>query len=419
MAESEYELVVIGSGPAGHHAAIQAAKLGRRAAIVERLSCVGGVCINTGTIPSKTLREAVLYLSGFQQRGLYGYSYRVKQNITIQDLMFRCHHVIEKENDVYRNQFARNGVDLLEGQASFVDPHTIKVEGVGPPALVRAERFVIATGTVPAVSLDVPIDGTSIIDADGIFNLPKIPATMIVVGAGVVGMEYACMFSTLGAMVTVVDGRKRLLEFVDGEIIEALMYHMRENRVTFRCGETVERVERDLSGGVTAHLQSRKTLHADVLLYAVGRHGNTAALNLAAAGLERDGRGRLKVDGNFRTAVPHIFAAGDVVGFPSLASVSMEQGRVASANSFGLGQLFWHSDGDHAGPLPVRALHDPRDFLRRAHGRGTDHGRRALRGRHGALSRDRARPDHRRHDRTAQADLPQRDGGAARCPRDR
>src|SRR6266849_8754113 len=195
------------------------------------------------------------------------------------------------------------------------------------PRLIRAERVVIATGTVPAVSADVPIDGTAIIDADGIFGLPNIPGTMLVVGAGVIGMEYACMFSTLGAMVTVVDERKRLLEFVDGEIIEALMYHMRENRVTFRCGESVERVERDLGGGVTAHLKSRKTLHADVLLYAVGRLGNTAALNLAAAGLEPDDRGRLKVDANFRTAVPHIFAAGDVVGFPSLASLSMEQGR--------------------------------------------------------------------------------------------
>jgi NAD(P) transhydrogenase len=333
---AEYELVVIGSGPAGHHAAIQAAKLGRRVAIVERLACVGGVCINTGTIPSKTLREAVLYLSGFQQRGLYGHSYRVKQSITIHDLMFRCHHVIEKENDVYRSQFARNGVDLLEGQASFVDPQTIKVEGNGAATLVHAERFLIATGTVPAVSKDVPIDGTAIIDADGIFNLPKIPATMIVVGAGVIGMEYACIFSTLGAMVTVVDGRKRLLEFVDGEIIEALMYHMREHRVTFRAGESVERVERDPAGGVTAHLKSRKTLHADVLLYAVGRYGNTAGLNLAAAGLDADDRGRLKVGPDFRTAVPHIFAAGDVVGFPSLASVSMEQGRVASANAFGI-----------------------------------------------------------------------------------
>jgi NAD(P) transhydrogenase len=330
----QYELIVLGSGPVGRHAAIQAAKLGRRVAIMERLACVGGVCINTGTIPSK-LREAVQYLSGFQQRGLYGHAYRVKQTITIQDLMFRCHHVIQKENDVYRSQFARNGVDVLEGHASFVDPQTIKIESEGSAALIRAERVVIATGTVPAVSADVPIDGTAIIDADGIFGLPNIPGTMLVVGAGVIGMEYACMFSTLGAMVTVVDGRKRPLEFVDGEIIEALMYHMREKRVTFRCGESVERVECDLGGGVTAHLKSRKTLHAGVLLYAVGRLGNTAALNLAAAGLEADDRGRLKVDGHFRTVVPYIFAAGDVVGFPSLASVSMEQGRVASANSFG------------------------------------------------------------------------------------
>ena len=333
---TSYEIVVIGTGPAGHHAAIQAAKLGRSVAIIERLRCVGGVCINTGTIPSKTLREAVLYLSGFQQRGLYGHSYRVKQSITIRDLMFRCHHVIAKENDVYRSQFARNGVDVLEGHASFVDPHTIKIEGDGPAALIHAERVVIATGTVPATSHDVPVDGSAIIDADGIFELKSVPATMIVVGAGVIGMEYACMFATLGSLVTVVESRKRLLEFVDGEIIEALMYHMRENRVTFRSGESVERVERDPAGGVTAYLKSRKTLRADVLLYAVGRQGNTAGLKLEAAGLEADDRGRLHVDDCFRTPVPHIHAAGDVVGFPSLASVSMEQGRVASASAFGL-----------------------------------------------------------------------------------
>jgi NAD(P) transhydrogenase len=333
---TSYELVVIGSGPAGHHAAVQGAKLGRRVAIVERLSCVGGVCINTGTIPSKTLREAVLYLSGFSQRGLYGHSYRVKQAITIHDLMFRCHHVIQKENDVYRAQFARNKIDVLEGHAAFVDPHALKVEGPGGAGLVQAEHFVIATGTVPAVSPDVPVDGRTIIDADGIFDLPSVPGTMIVVGAGVIGMEYACMFATLGALVTVVESRKRLLEFADGEIIEALMYHMRDHRVTFRCGESVERVESDPSGGVTAYLKSRKTLHADVLLYAVGRQGNTAGLGLEAAGLKADDRGRIRVDQNFRTTVPHIFAAGDVVGFPSLASVSMEQGRVASASAFGI-----------------------------------------------------------------------------------
>jgi NAD(P) transhydrogenase len=333
---TSYDIVVIGTGPAGHHAAIQAAKLGRSVAIVERLRCVGGVCINTGTIPSKTLREAVLYLSGFRQRGLYGHSYRVKQTITIQDLMYRCHHVIEKENDVYRSQFARNGVHVLEGHASFVDPHTITIEGDGPAILIQAERVVIATGTVPAASPDVPVDGAAIIDADGIFDLKRVPATMIVVGAGVIGMEYAGMFATLGSLVTVVESRKRLLEFVDAEIIEALMYHMRENRVTFRSGESVERVERDPAGGVTAYLKSRKALRADVLLYAVGRQGNTAGLRLEAAGLEADDRGRLRVDECFRTSVPHIYAAGDVVGFPSLASVSMEQGRSASASAFGL-----------------------------------------------------------------------------------
>ena len=260
----------------------------------------------------------------------------MKQTIIIQDLMYRCHHVIEKENDVYRSQFARNGVDVLEGHASFVDPHTITIEGDGPAIVLQAERVVIATGTVPAASPDVPVDGSAIIDADGIFDLKRVPSTMIVVGAGVIGMEYACMFATLGSLVTVVESRKRLLEFVDAEIIEALMYHMRENRVTFRSGESVERVERDPAGGVTAHLKSRKTLRADVLLYAVGRQGNTAGLRLDAAGLEADDRGRLRVDDCFRTAVPHIYAAGDVIGFPSLASVSMEQGRSASASAFGL-----------------------------------------------------------------------------------
>ena len=260
----------------------------------------------------------------------------MKQTIIIQDLMYRCHHVIEKENDVYRSQFARNGVDVLEGHASFVDPHTITIEGDGPAIVIQAERVVIATGTVPAASPDVPVGGSAIIDTDGIFDLKRVPSTMIVVGAGVIGMEYACMFATLGSLVTVVESRKRLLEFVDAEIIEALMYHMRENRVTFRSGESVERVERDPAGGVTAHLKSRKTLRADVLLYAVGRQGNTAGLRLDAAGLEADDRGRLRVDDCFRTAVPHIYAAGDVIGFPSLASVSMEQGRSASASAFGL-----------------------------------------------------------------------------------
>lgn len=330
-----FDLIVVGSGPAGHHAAIQAAKLGRKVAIVERQRCVGGACINTGTIPSKTLREAVMYLSGTRQRGFYGDSYKVKQHITIQDLVFRCQHVIQKEVHVYRSQFARNGVDLLEGHASFVAPQIMRVRGAQGSEDFEADHFVIATGTVPAVSPDVVIDGEAVIDSDGIVSLSSIPKTMIIVGGGVIGVEYACMFATLGSAVTLIDGRKRLLEFVDGEIVEALMYHMRNIGVTFRLGEMVDRVER-AERGVTASLKSRKQLRADTLLYAVGRLGNTASLNLDAVGLSADERGRLAVDKTFRTSVPHIYAAGDVVGFPSLASVSMEQGRVASANVFGV-----------------------------------------------------------------------------------
>ena len=234
---TDYDLIVIGSGPAGHHAAIQGAKLGRRVALVERQQCLGGVCINTGTIPSKTLREAVLYLSGVHQRGFYGVSYRVKPHIAMHDLMFRCHQVIQREIDVYRAQFVRNGVDVLEGHAAFEDPHTIRVTAPSSSALFRADYFVIATGTAPARSRGVPTDHSAVIDSDGLFRLTDVPKSMIIVGGGVIGVEYACMFSTLGIAVTLVDGRDRLLEFLDAEIVEALIYHMRTTGVTFRLGE--------------------------------------------------------------------------------------------------------------------------------------------------------------------------------------
>ena len=257
--------------------------------------------MNTGTIPSKTLREAVLYLSGVHQRGFYGVSYRVKPQITMQDLMFRCHQVIQREVDVYRAQFGRNGVDVLEGHAAFEDPHTIRVTGGTGEGLFRAERFVIATGTTPVLPRGVPTDHAAVIDSDGLFRLTNIPRSMIVVGGGVIGVEYACMFSTLGVAVTLVDGRRRILEFLDAEIVEALVYHMRTNGVTFRLGEVVERVECVEGRHVVAHLASQKQLQAETLLCAAGRQGNTDTLNLGAAGL--DGRRPRPARGGRR--VPH------------------------------------------------------------------------------------------------------------------
>lgn len=331
MTRASFDLIVIGSGPAGHHAAIQGAKLGKRVAVVEEEKCVGGVCINTGTIPSKTLREAVLYLSGYRERSRYGAAYRVKQRISMEDLLFRAQQVTRRESDVYKNQFMRNGVEVLEGVASFSGTHSVRVDGVD----YRAEKIIIATGTVPAQSADFPTDDKRVIDGDGILGLEEIPATMVVVGGGVIGLEYACMFAALGSKVTLVDARQRLLEFVDYEMVEALTYHMRDMGVAIRLGEAVSRVEKN-KDSVRVVMKSNKILHAHTVLYAVGRHGNTGKLRLEKAGLSADSRGRLAVDDDFRTAVPHIFAAGDVIGFPSLASTSMEQGRVACARAFGV-----------------------------------------------------------------------------------
>lgn len=331
-----YDMIVIGSGPAGHRAAIQAAKLNKRVAVIEKREVVGGVCINTGTIPSKTMREAVLYLSGFRQRDLYGLSYAVKKDISLDDLLFRCNFVIRNEIEVIRAQFQRNRVDLLQGHASFLSPHRLRVESSSDTEEYEAAYIVIATGTVPAHSPLVPVDGEKIIDSDTLFHMPTLPRTMTIVGGGVIGIEYACMFATLGVAVTLVDLRPRLLEFVDAEIIEALSYQMRNIGVTLRLGEEVERVEKLNTGSVAAHLKSRKIITADTLLYTVGRQGNTAHLHLEAAGLQTDSRGRIQVNDYFQTSAPHIYAVGDVVGFPSLASVSMEQGRLASCHAFGV-----------------------------------------------------------------------------------
>jgi NAD(P) transhydrogenase len=330
-----YDLIVIGSGPAGQRAAIQASKGGHKVALIERREIVGGACINTGTIPSKTMREAVLHLSGFQYQGIYGVSYHVKENITMADLGFRVNQVIKTEVDVTQSQLARNGVEIMFGRASFLDETHIRVENSSGQSDIGAPLMVIATGTKPAASPTVPVNGRNIVNSDQILKMPEIPKTLIVVGGGVIGVEYACMFAILGVRVILVEKRPRLLEFADNEIVEALSYHLRDHRVTMRLNEEVASVE-EVNGGVVANLKSNKRIVGDALLYAVGRQGNVDELNLAAAGLEADNRGRINVDAEFRTKVPGIFAAGDVIGFPSLASVSMEQGRMAAAHAFGL-----------------------------------------------------------------------------------
>jgi len=334
--DRDFELLVIGSGPAGQKAAVQAAKLGKRVGLVERRHMVGGVCVNTGTIPSKTLREAVVYLTGLSQREMYGASYRVKADITIADLVQRTSRVIEREIDVIRDQMQRNHIELIVGNARFVDPHTLDVNvGDGGSRLVTADRVVIAVGTRPARPDDVEFDDRTIVDSDGLLNMERIPASLVVVGAGVIGIEYASMLAAVGTKVTVVEKRPRLLEFCDDEIVEGLTHRLRESGVVFRLTEHVAAVERAGTGTIT-HLASGKRIAADAVLYSAGRQGATDDLGLDAAGIEADERGRIRVGPTFRTGVDHIWAVGDVIGFPSLAATSMEQGRLASRDAFGL-----------------------------------------------------------------------------------
>jgi NAD(P) transhydrogenase len=331
----DFDVLVIGSGPGGQKAAIAAAKLDRRVALVERPDMLGGVCLNTGTIPSKTLREAVLYLTGLDQREMYGQSYRLKDEITIGDLTARTHHVVTRESDVVRNQLSRNRVTLLGGSARFTGPAAVEIDdGVGRSRQVTADNIIIATGTKPARPSSVAFDERTIIDSDGILQLQRIPRSMVVAGAGVIGIEYASMFAALGTKVTVIEQRDRMLEFCDLEVVEALKYHLRDLAVTFRFGETVSAVESRPEGAIAA-LASGKRIPAETVMYSAGRQGQTDDLDLPAAGLTADARGRISVDEFFRTTVPSIYAVGDVIGFPALAATSMEQGRLAAHHACG------------------------------------------------------------------------------------
>ena len=335
----DFDMLVLGSGPAGQRAAIQAAKIGKRTAVVERRAVIGGVCINTGTIPSKTLREAVLHLSGHREKNIYGAAYAVKTRISMQDLLYRADYVIRNEIDVTTHQLQRNGVAVLAAKASFAGERTVELQffdGSGTRK-VTAENIVIAVGTETTIAPSIPLDGQRIFTSDDVLHLKDLPRSIAVVGAGVIGLEYATMFATLGVRVTLIDKRERLLPFVDHEIIDNLVYQMRQQRVTLRLGEEVSAIEPCDGDGdfrVRITLASGKQVITEKALYSIGRRGATADLNLAAAGLEANDRGQIEVDENYCTPVSHIFAVGDVIGFPSLASTSMEQGRIAACNAF-------------------------------------------------------------------------------------
>jgi len=336
MTTTEFDLVVIGSGPAGQKAAVCAAKLHKRAVVIERAKMLGGVSVHKGTIPSKTLREAVLQLTGYHDRAMYGRKRAADEEITVEDLVNRVHTIVDRETEVVGAQLKRNGIAVYEGSAQFVDPHSVAVETKDGPQTLRGKFVLIACGTRPARSPSIPFDGERILDTDQLPGVGRVPKEAIVVGAGVVGMEYASYLAALGTRVTIIDQRPVFLDFADREILEALSYHLRQRGTTFRLGEKVKEAGYDAQRDqVFAELESGKRVHGDKLLYAVGRQANSDQLNLDAAGLNADQRGRVEVNGFFQTKVPHIYAAGDVIGFPALASTSMEQGRLAGCHMFG------------------------------------------------------------------------------------
>jgi NAD(P) transhydrogenase len=331
---SHYDLIIIGSGPSGRAAAIQAGKLKRRVLVIDRKDRFGGVSVHTGTIPSKTLRETVLNLSGWRERSFYGRSYRVKEDIEAHDLKSRLHKTLDYEVDVLEHQFNRNHVDTLNGIARFVSPTEVEVATeAGEVTKVSADNFLIATGTKTYRPDTVPFNGTNILDSDEFLELAQIPRSLIVVGAGVIGVEYATMFSALDVRVTLIEPRETFLDFIDHRIIQEFTHQIRENGVDLRLGSAIDKIE-DGDSHVEVTLANGRHVRAEMLLFAAGRMGATDKLNLSAAGLETDHRGRLDVDRKtYQTSVPHIYATGDVIGHPSLASTSLQQGRVAACHA--------------------------------------------------------------------------------------
>ncbi len=332
---NHYDMIVIGSGPSGQKAAIQAAKLKKRVCIVESADSLGGVSSNTGTIPSKSFREAVMYLSGFRERSIYGPAYRVKSRITMADLTFRIGSIVKHENHVIEDQLGRNRIEIMRGEASFTDPNTVVVNGAGGVSSKTADYIVVAVGTTPNHPPGFEVDGDKILDSDDVLTMKELPRTLTVVGGGVIGVEYASMFAVLGVEVTLIEQRKALLGFVDREIVESLQYHLRSLDITLRLGEEVSEVKRRPDGQVETILKSGKRVVTEAVLVSAGRQGAVNQLNLPSIGITPDKYGRIKVNENFQSEVPHIYAVGDVIGFPALASTGMRQGRNAALHAFG------------------------------------------------------------------------------------
>lgn len=335
MNERDYDILIVGSGPGGEKAAVQAAKLGKRVAVIERKPFVGGAGLHTGTLPSKTLRETAIYLAGFKQRAIFGFFSAPGRELTLEELMLKKNEVIRRQMEVVIDHFARNNIEIIYGEAAFLDKHSLSIaKQDGSKQVLTGDIIVLAPGTSPARPEEMPFDAEHLFDSDTILGLKNIPTTLTVIGGGVIGLEYACIFAALGVKVAVIEKRDQLLEFADSEVVTSLLYWMRHQGITIKLGEEVESVEIEKPGRVVARLKSAKVVVSEKLLYSMGRIGNTGALSLEKIGIEANARGLLEVDESYRTKVKHIYAIGDVIGFPSLASTSREQGRMAVCNAF-------------------------------------------------------------------------------------
>ncbi len=334
MSVKEYDLIVIGSGPAGENAAIEASRMNKSSVIIEKRSVQGGVCIHTGTIPSKTLRETVLYISGLRKRSVYGLMGGIRPNVTVKELMYRKGQVIQEELDVIQQNMARHRIEVIHGTGSLAGNNTVSVEDdKGEKQVVKGNTIIISTGTHSYHPEGIEFDGHYIYDAETIIDIDILPKSLTIFGGGVIGCEYACIFAHIGVNVTIIDKRDKLLTFLDNEIAEALVYLMRKYRINLILGDDFEEIKIE-NNQVVIKTKGGKNITSDRALVTSGRQGNSYNLGLEKVGIETDKRGLIKVNDLYQTSVPNIFAVGDVIGFPSLASVSMDQGRIAAIHAF-------------------------------------------------------------------------------------